>query len=415
MPQRFSLSIPVVQGGTKTREKPPDMPEIKEPESELEFAEFVSEAATRKSKLRIVGGGSKQALGNAVVGRHVSTSKLDGIVLYEPASLTIVADAGTPLQKLEDELSKNGQHLPFEPADYRKMLGSSGEPTIGGIVACGISGSRRIQAGACRDSLIGVRFINGDGDVIKSGGRVMKNVTGYDLVKLIAGSYGTLGIITQVSFKLLPAPEKTVTLMLHGLDNRQAVIAMSKALGSPFDLSGAAHMPKGEKQSMSLFRLEGFEKSVDYRALKLAELLSSFGKAEIESDSEIAKKHWKQITDVEAFAKKSGAVWRLSLKPGDSPDVLNTIGQSREIEVIYDWGGGLVWLLTPFTDNCGEKIIRQCVNTVGGHATLIRAQEGKFSGNAFHSQSGIVEKISSNLRSQFDPHSILNSGRMGTI
>ena len=393
----------------------PDMAEIIEPECEIELAEFVRRAAAAKSGLRIIGGGSKLALGNAVAGRHVSTSKLDGIVLYEPASLTIVADAGTPLQKLQDELSINGQHLPFEPADYRQLLGSSGEPTIGGVVACGISGPRRIQAGACRDSLIGVRFINGDGDVIKSGGRVMKNVTGYDLVKLLTGSYGTLGIITQVSFKLLPAPEKTTTVILHGMDNNQAVGAMSIALGSPFDLSGAAHMPKSKNQSMTLFRLEGFEKSVDYRAQKMAGLLSSFGEVEIESDSEFTKKRWKQITNVEAFAKKSGAVWRLSLKPGDSPDVVKLISKSLEIEVLFDWGGGLVWLLTPLIDNCGEKIIRQCVNQVGGHATLIRAQKGSFAGNAFHPQSEIMEKISSDLRRQFDPHSILNPGRMGAI
>jgi glycolate oxidase FAD binding subunit len=393
----------------------PEMPEIIEPECEIELAEFVRGAAAAKSGLRIVGGGSKQALGNGVVGRHVSTSKLHEIVLYEPASLTIVADAGTPLQKLEDELSINGQHLPFEPADYRNLLGSSGEQTIGGIVACGISGPRRIQVGSCRDSLIGVRFINGDGDVIKSGGRVMKNVTGYDLVKLLAGSYGTLGIITQVSFKLLPAPEKTTTVILHGMDNNQAVGAMSKALGSPYDLSGVAHMPADKNQSMTLFRLEGFEKSVHYRAQKMAELLSSFGEVEIEQDSELAKKRWKQITNADAFAKKPGAVWRLSLKPGDSPQVVNAISQSREIEELYDWGGGLVWLLTPLIDNCGEKIIRQCVNQVGGHATLIRAHNESFTGNAFHPQPEIVEKLSSDLRRQFDPHSILNPGRMGVI
>lgn len=396
----------------------PNPKQVTEPASEIELAEFVHRAARDKSALRIVCGGSKQALGNAVIGSQVSTARLNGIDLYEPASLTLVAGAGTPLKTLENELSIQGQQLPFEPADYRSLLGSAGEQTIGGIVACGISGSRRIQVGSCRDSLIGVRFINGEGDIIKSGGRVMKNVTGYDLVKLLAGSYGTLGIITQVSFKLLPAPEKTTTVILHGMDDTQASAAMSKALGSPFDLSGAAHLPQmaiGNKQSMTLFRLEGFEKSVSYRAQQLAELLSSLGEAEIEANSEAARKRWKQITDVEAFAKKSGAVWRLSLKPGDSPQVVNAIRQSRDSEVYYDWGGGLVWLLTPLTDNCGEKIIRQCVNQAGGHATLIRADKESFTGNAFHPQPEIVDKLSSALRRQFDPHSILNPGRMATL
>ena len=175
------------------------------------------------------------------------------------------------------------------------------------------------------------------------------------------------------------------------------------------------HMSKDKNQSMTLFRLEGFEKSVNYRAQKLAELLSTFGEVEIEADSEIAKKRWKQITNVEAFAKQSGAVWRLSLKPGDSPQVVNAISQSREIEVLFDWGGGLVWLLTPLIDNCGKKIIRQCVDQVGGHATLVRAPKESFTGNAFHPQSEIVEKLSSGLRRQFDPHSILNPARMGAI
>jgi len=391
------------------------MSDISQPGSEAELAEFVREAATAQSGICIVGGGSKQSLGNRVWGKHVTTSKLNGIEHYEPASLTLVAQAGTPLQEIEDEISKHGQHLPFEPADYRNLLSSGGEPTIGGIVACGISGSRRIQAGACRDSLIGVRFINGEGDVIKSGGRVMKNVTGYDLVKLLTGSYGTLGVISQVSFKLLPSPQFTASLLLHGVSSNQAISAMSIALGSPFDLSGVAHIPDEENGSTTLFRLEGFEKSVKYRAQKLLELLSSFGRMEIESDPEFTRKRWNQITNVGFFANKQGAVWRLSLKPGDSPDVVKAISQSRDVEVFYDWGGGLVWLLTPLGDNSGEKIIRECVNRVGGHATLVRAQKESFTGNVFHPQSGIVEKISSNLRRQFDPHSILNPGRMGAI
>ncbi|MCP4070647.1 MAG: glycolate oxidase subunit GlcE [Hyphomicrobiales bacterium] len=390
------------------------MSKIDRPASEAELADFVRAAVAKKTKLNIAGGGSKQSLGSEVIGRPVSTTKLCGIELYEPASLTLVAEAGTPLKTLEDELAKNDQHLPFEPADYRQLLGSSGEPTIGGIVACAISGPRRIQVGACRDFLIGVRFVNGEGEIIKSGGRVMKNVTGYDLVKLLAGSYGTLGIITQVSFKLLPAPETTACVLLGGLDDERAVSAMSAALGSPFDLSGAAHVPgNADSEPVTMLRLEGFSSSVSYRAEKLRELLLPYGSGDIEVEREKTDKCWKRIRDVGAFADRPGAVWRISLKPGDSPDVVKTIKRSREIDVIYDWGGGLVWLLTSTVDNCGEELIRASVNHVGGHATLIRRPDGAEVKCIFHPQPQLVAKISTELRNQFDPHAILNPGRMG--
>ncbi len=394
------------------------------PQSETETAQIVRDAAANKTPLKIIGGGTRQALGHPVEGTPISTSKLSGITLYEPASLTIVVEAGTPLIEVESALAENNQHLPFEPADYRALLGSTGEPTIGGVVACAVSGPRRIQAGACRDSLIGVRFVNGEGEVIKSGGRVMKNVTGYDLVKLLAGSYGTLGIITQVSFKLLPAPEQTATILATGLDDKTAVETMSAALGSPFDISGVAHLPNGlvpndsDGEPVTLFRLEGFEKSVNYRSQRLQELLSKYGSVTIENQPEYTQATWKGVRDVRAFAEKSGAVWRLSLKPGDSPSVVEKIRQKRPVEALYDWGGGLVWLLTPAERNSGEEAIRAIVNEVGGHATLVRHSAkgaGKESNvrDIFHPQSAAIAIISAELRRKFDPHSILNPGRMG--
>lgn len=384
------------------------------PINEKELVDFVRNAAHEKTPLRIVGGGTKQSLGHKVKGEPVSTTGLSGIKLYEPASLNIMAGAGTPLSEIVEALDAQGQHLPFEPADYCKLLGSSGEPTIGGIVACAISGPRRIQAGACRDSLIGVRFVNGEGDLIKSGGRVMKNVTGYDLVKLLTGSYGTLGVITQVSFKLLPAPEQTSVVLINGLGDKTAVSAMSSALSSPFDVSGAAHTPKGiDGEPVSMFRLEGLEKSVTYRAEKLRHLLSEYGVAEIETNRENTSAGWKWVRDVETFANREGAVWRLSLTPKNSPQVIEKIRSDREVEVLYDWGGGLVWLLTPAQNASGETVIRSAVNEFGGHATLMRQCEGGEVNNVFHPQPEPVARLSRAIRHQFDPYSILNPGRMG--
>ncbi|MBL1438115.1 MAG: FAD-binding protein, partial [Rhodobacteraceae bacterium] len=223
------------------------------PSTEAELAEMVARA---KAPLEIIGGGTRQI--GRTKGEPLHTSGLSGISLYEPEALTLVAQAGTPLAEIEALLAKNGQRLPFEPYDLRPLQGTTGTPTIGGVVATNASGPRRIQAGACRDSLIGVRFVDGLGRIIKNGGRVMKNVTGYDLVKLMAGSHGTLGVLTEVSFKLLPAPEATATVLVQEGETTSAA-TMAKALASPYDVSGAAHAG-----GVTALRVEGLEGSVSY-------------------------------------------------------------------------------------------------------------------------------------------------------
>lgn len=383
------------------------------PKNENELVEFVQTCARSKTPLKIIGGGTKSTLGYQVHGEPISTGGLTDILLYEPASLTIVCQAGASLQNVEDVLASEGQYLPFEPADYRALLGTTGKATIGGTVACANSGPRRIQVGACRDSLIGVQFINGEGDLIKSGGRVMKNVTGYDLVKLLTGSYGTLGIMTQLSFKLLPAPEHAISVRVLGLSDTKAIEALSAALGSRFDISGAAHCPDVNGAPVTSVRVQGFEKSVAYRAGELSDLLSKFGDVHIENDPDATRQEWVKIRDVAGFVDKPGAVWRLSLKPGDGPHVVAKIKETRNAEALYDWGGGLVWLLTSPDEACGERDIRAAVNAVGGHATLFRQVESSAVEHVFHPQSAPVEAIMENLRRQFDPHSILNSGLMG--
>ncbi|MEL7414796.1 MAG: FAD-binding protein, partial [Pseudomonadota bacterium] len=216
------------------------------PTTEDALSAAIADARAASTPLEIVGGGTRLGLGKPVqASDQLSTRGLSGITLYEPGALTLVAQAGTPLAEIEEALARENQRLAFEPMDHRALLGSEGEPTIGGVVAANVSGPRRVQAGACRDSLIGVRFVDGRGTVLKNGGRVMKNVTGYDLVKLMAGSYGTLGILTEVSFKVLPAPEARQVLLFDGLDVAQAVACMTEAMGSPYDLSGAAHLPVG--------------------------------------------------------------------------------------------------------------------------------------------------------------------------
>lgn len=388
---------------------------VHEPAGEAELAELVAKFAASRTGIEIRAGGTRAGIGHPVdATEQVSVSAMSGIALYEPAALTVVARAGTPVAEVEEALASEGQHLPFEPADYRKLLATSGEPTIGGIFAAGISGPRRIQVGACRDAAIGVRFVSGSGEVLKSGGRVMKNVTGYDLVKLLCGSFGTLGVVTEIAFKLLPKPEKTAVLSIEGLADDRAVEALSKALSSPYGVTGAAHVRKGRDGTPStLIRLEGFEASVDYRAEKLRDDLAGFGDFDVETDPERTTAAWQWVRDVEAFAGRPGAVWKISLKPTDAPALVAGIARQVEAEALYDWGGGLVWLMVPEEGDCSAAIIRSAVSKTGGHATLLRASdEIRRAVPVFQPEAPAVSMISQGLRRQFDPDGILNPGRM---
>ena len=397
------------------------MASLLKPDSESATGEIVREHFRKRKPLRIAGGGTRP-VGNSVdAAQTLSTGGLSGITLYEPGALTLVAEAGTLLETIGDALAAEGQHLPFEPADYRALLGTRGNSTIGGVVAAGVSGPRRIQAGSTRDSLIGVRFVSGEGEIIKNGGRVMKNVTGYDLVKLMCGSHGTLGILTEVSFKLLPRPQATGTVMVTGLDDRAAVTALLKALGSPFDVTGAAHLQKGEDgKPLTLIRCEGLPESVGYRTGRLKDMLAPMlpASAELAIESDPARNAgiWKQVRDVEPFAARKGGVWRLSVKPSDGPDVVSEIAGKLGCEALYDWGGGLVWLLADAADGEAAAVIRGAVDARGGHATLFRRNTpGNGSVETFHPEQPRIAAISQNLRRQFDPAGILNPGLMSRV
>lgn len=365
------------------------------PSNETELSEAIRDAGGPL----VVRGGGTRPVGRPVSGEVLSVAGITGISLFEPGALTLVAAAGTPLAEVEAVLSEGGQRLPFEPMDHRGLLGSEGVPTLGGMVAANASGPRRVQAGACRDSLIGVRFVDGTGTVVKNGGRVMKNVTGLDLVKLMAGSWGTLGVLSEVAFKLLPRPETETTLVLEGLDDTRAVAAMAAALGSPFEVTGAAHLPDGR----TILRQEGFAASVAYRAGALAGHLAGFGTC-ARLDAGESADLWAGVRDVATFHAAAGDVWRLSVKPSDAPDIVTKAGG----RALYDWGGGLIWLLMP--EGCD---LRALLGPINGHATLIRANTATRAGIAsFHPAPATVTALAEGLRRRFDPRGILNPGLM---
>jgi glycolate oxidase FAD binding subunit len=372
------------------------------PQTDTELSQMIK-AADRP--LRVQGGGTRP-IGGITDGDVLSTSALSGIELYEPGALTLVAKAGTSLAEIEAALEAEGQRLAFEPMDHRVLLGTQGTPTVGGMVAVNASGPRRIQVGACRDSLLGVKFVEGRGEHITNGGRVMKNVTGYDLVKLMAGSYGTLGVLTEVALKVLPRPETEATLIIHGADLSSAVSAMSAALGSPYEVSGAAHFPlTSDDRSDTRLRIEGSDASVAYRLGELKSLLGRFGDLN-DVKGAPSREAWARIRDVHMLADAIGDVWRVSVKPSDAPGIVAAMGDEAQVQL--DWGGGLIWACVPTGTD-----LRARLGAFQGHATLFRAEaQTREALSTFQPQAKPLAQLEQGLRARFDPRGILNAGLM---
>lgn len=367
----------------------------------LKTEEDVAGAVADAAGPCVIRGGGTRAVGRAVVGDVLDVSGLSGISLYEPGALTLVAGAGTTVREIEAALAKENQRLAFEPYDLTALLGTTGASTIGGVVATNASGPRRIQSGAVRDFALGVRLVDGAGQVIRNGGRVMKNVTGYDLVKLMCGSWGTLGVLTEVSLKVLPDVEATSTVVLEDVNARTAVAVMSRALGSPFEVSGAAWI-----DGAVWLRLEGFAASVSYRSKELHRLLNEFGDAGVLDGAD-----WTRVRDAAPLHGKE-AVWRVSVKPSDGPAVI--AGLPDGCDCLMDWGGGLVWIGSAAGDaKATHSAIQAHVAQLGGHATLIKGPEAlRASVPVFQPEAPGAAALSSALRKRFDPRGILNPGLM---
>lgn len=397
------------------------------PRNEQDIREALAWALNTGNTFETVSGGTKKGFGRPIeTGAILDLSDLSGITLYEPEELVLTAAAGTPLAEINAALIDNGQELAFEPVDFGPLYGLAADGgTLGGALAANISGSRRPKAGAARDHFLGVKAISGRGEIFKSGGRVVKNVTGYDLCKGLAGSWGTLAVMTEVTVKVLPAGEKTQTLLLRGLGDEDAVRAMGLAAGSAFEVSGVAHLPAhvvgeskhkdicGACDAATLFRLEGFGASVDYRGAQLAEMLRSFGSSEFLGSS-ISKSLWREISNCGVFTNKvEKPLWRISVPPASGGDVVGHIQDQMQVRYFLDWAGGLIWLECPDEEDAGEAIVRGALAHCGGHATLVRASAAlRRTVPVFHPQPGVLANLSKRLKDGFDPQAILNPGRM---
>jgi glycolate oxidase FAD binding subunit len=393
--------------------------------------EVVRAAIAGEQPLEIVGHGTKRTIGQPMATNALlDLSALNAVTSYEPNELIITVQAGAPLADVQSLIDSKNQQFAFEPIDATPLLGTPGLGTIGGMVGAGLAGPRRIKAGGARDHLLGAHGVSGFGESFKAGGRVVKNVTGYDLCKLLAGSWGTLAVMTEVTLKVMPRPESERTLALRGLDGVTANRAMTAALGSPFDVSGAAHLPNpalradiGEfgglgstREAATLLRLEGIAASAAHRAAALAKLLEPLGAAQVIEDTASAV-IWSSIRDVLPFAARGalGAwpVWRIVCPPAAGGALGEGLARDTGGEVIYDWGGGLIWAALPPKPDAQAALVRQRVNAAGGHAMLLRASdEVRRKVDVFHPQLPGVAALSERVRQSFDPRGVLNRGRM---
>ena len=386
---------------------------IKTPHTIEEIVRIVGEARAARTPVSIVGGGSHTAYARPMqTGMSLSLEKLTGVTLYEPKELVLSARAGTPLVEIERLLAENNQTFAFEPPHFSRLFGHQTErANIGGVIATGRSGPRRVLSGAARDALIGVNFVNGKGEFIRAGGRVMKNVTGYDLTKLQTGAHGSLGILTDVTFKLIPKPEAQATLVFSGLDYERGVKAMSAGLGCSFEVSAAAMVPR-DGDMLTLMRLEGFEKPLQGRVDNLVALLKEVGTPEILRQSE-SEALWASVRDVASYVPDEAALWRVSTVPSAAATLLKQVEPVLVAKPLIDWGGGLLWLPVMDAGDARAAQIRAALPKRAGHATLYRASAAtRLAASPFHPLSVAQANLNSKIKEAFDPDRILNPNVM---
>ena len=393
-----------------------------------ELEQVVAWAVAEETTLEVVGRGSKRGLGRPVeAAAELRLDRLSGIGMYEPDELVMSAAAGTPLATIEAELAERHQELAFEPADYGLILG--GEPrqqSIGGVFACNLAGPRRLKAGAARDHLLGVQCVTGHGQTIKTGGRVMKNVTGYDLCKLLAGSYGTLAVASQLTFKVLPAAADCVTLLLSGGDEATLLAVLRRAMGTSAEVSSAALLPASATRRSAVpaiaaaarpvacLRLEGTSVSIAYRIDSLERLCTDPGGLDAARlDAEASRTLWREIRDVRLLDPGLPILWRISCPPAAAVQVM-AAATPLGAALLLDWAGGLVWAaLADGGEDAGVAILRRALADCGGHATLVRAPaELRTRIAPFQPQPEALAALGRRVKQGFDPQGVLNPGRM---
>lgn len=361
-------------------------------------ADVAAIVTAAEAPLELMAGGSKRSIGRPMDGACLDLSAIAGIVDYQPAELVLTARAATPLAAVEAALAAESQRLAFEPPDYGPLLGVAAAQTLGGVLAANLAGSRRVAAGAARDHFLGFHGVTGRGERFKAGGRVVKNVTGYDLPKLLAGSWGTLAVLTEVTVRVSPAPELDLTLVVASGSAAESVALQTAALTSPHDVSAAGFDP----ERGTLLRLEGFAASV---AARTDALLAALHCTVLETrEGEQSRACWRELASGVALAA-SPIVWRISVPPADAPAVLERLRPER---YLLDWGGGLILAAYGAVD---AARVRGAF--AAGHATLLKAPAtDRAATPVFQPLPGAAAAAAARLKHAFDPRGILNPGRM---
>jgi glycolate oxidase FAD binding subunit len=399
------------------------MAETLHPENEDQLLDVLNWAVSGKTSLNAYGLGSKASLGQAVsVNQNLDLSALSGILHYEPSELVLTARAGTPLSEIHLALAEHNQDMAFEPVDMGLLLpdGQSGG-SIGGLIAAGFAGPRRIRQGSVRDHVLGFRAVSGRGELFKSGGKVMKNVTGFDLSKLMAGSMGTLAIMSEITIKVLPVPEKSRTVLVFGLSDSDAILAMREAVNSPHEVTAAAHLPaplaarsdvdlvSDAGTAVTAIRVEGPGPSVEARCASLRTTLGAIGDLE-ELHSQRSVTFWHSVRDAAFWPAPETSIWRISVPPSEGARIAAIITNQCGGEALFDWGGGLIWLAL---NNDHHEAVRGALDNTDGHATLVRGSEdARQSISVFQPQPPTLAALSARVKNAFDPHGILNPGRL---
>ncbi|WP_176559745.1 FAD-binding protein [Teichococcus rhizosphaerae] len=395
------------------------MTDLLVPPDENSLAEAVRAAAAAREPLAIEGHGTRRAsLRPVQAARTLSTRGLSGITLYRPAEMVLSARAGTPMPEIAAALAEHRQMLPAEPPDFSALFGAALPPTLGGMVAANLSGPRRIgPGGALRDQVLGVRAVTGDGAVIRSGGRVHKNVTGLDLCKLLAGSHGTLGVLTEITLKLAPRPEDSLSLAVRVADLAAGVRALSAGLGSPFGVSGAALLPGGAPElgldgPAALLRLEDFSPFLPHRAGALRGILAAHGAVSM-VEGEASLVLWRAVRDAAPLeAAADQAVWRLSVRPTAAPAVARALEEAFGARLLLDWGGGLVWAAGPALE-AAHRAVMAAARAARGTFTLFRAPDSlRAAVPVVPEEPAALAAIGVRVKAAMDPLGILNPGRL---
>ena len=397
-----------------------------EPKDEIEIQQIIKFCYKKNLPIEIVGNQSKLDIGKKMqCAKTLDMSKFSGIIDYKPEELYIKVKAGTPLNFVREELKKNKQHLAFEPVNFSKIFKkNSNEGTVGGTLSCNFSGSRRFKVGSARDHILGFKGFNGKGEKIKSGGTVVKNVTGYDLSKLITGSFGTLLAISELTLKVLPLESETKTIIVSELSLEHAIGIMGSAIASSNDPSGAVYYPGNLRNnfvfndlthpgSITAIRVEGTKISTEQRINNLTKELVLEDKKLTILDSTQSEIFWEDTRSLKAISTNDQNILRAVVPPSETVNLLNRL-KTFHPNYFLDWGGSLIWLELDYLSSQKIDQIRDRILKANGYLTVIKSPENVKSSSEIFTIDPIKFKISQNIKKSFDPKRIFNPGKMYT-